>query len=333
MSPGSARRPVRALAEAMGRGADLLAASLLSVCAKVLPAIPSRAAIALADALAVLLHAFDARGRRVGRANLRAVLSDELPRAERARVLRGSYRNAVRAMVLLFHVRPTTPERWGRFVTVPPEVEARMHEGLQLHSRVVLVSGHFGNWEMALAARSVLPYAPRFAYLAETTGMRAVDDLFDRLRDRGGGSGALRKGGSWALKRALENGGSVALLVDRNVRGWHGGHYVPFLGLPARTTPLPAVLARRFEVPLLVLLCVPDGGAHWRLWLSPDLLGPLTEDVDADVAGATERVNAVLSRVIREHPEGWAWMIKRWKSRPTADLGPYPSYSVWDPDA
>jgi lauroyl/myristoyl acyltransferase len=66
--------------------------------------------------------------------------------------------------------------------------------------------------------------------------------------------------------------------------------------------------------------------------VSPDLSGERTDDEEADVLAATGRVNDVLSRVIRERPEAWAWMLKRWKSRPTPELGPYPAYSLYDPD-
>jgi KDO2-lipid IV(A) lauroyltransferase len=330
--PRPARRFASSVASALSRLADRFAAAGLRAAAAILPTVPARAALALADAIAAALYLLDARGRRVGRDNLRAVLGDEVSRAERTRILRASYRNAARSLILLFHVQPTTARRWGRFVSVDADLESRMREGLARSPKVVFASGHFGNWEMALAARTVLPYAPDSDYLTETTGMRRVDELFERLRDRGSAGGSRRKGGALALKHALDHGRSVALLVDRNVRGWHGGRYVPFLGIPARTTPLPAVLSRHYRVPLLVLLCVPDGDAHWRLWLSPDLSGPFTDDVEADVAAATERMNAVLSRVIREHPEGWAWMIKRWKSRPTPEVGPYPSYSIYDPE-
>jgi KDO2-lipid IV(A) lauroyltransferase len=312
--------------------ANRAAAAPLRALAKVLPAVPTRAALALADGLGDLLWLLDARGRAAGTQNLAAAFGDELSPRERRRVLRASYRNAMASEVLLFHVQPPTPERYRRFVTLDPADEARWREKLRGSPSVVIVSGHFGNWELLLQSRHALDFVPPLAYLAETTGVPSIDALLEGLRDRGAGGAAMRKRGALALKGALAQGRSVALLVDRNVRGWHGGRYVPFLGIPARTTPLAARLARWYRRPLLVMLAVPAGRARWRLWLSDDLLGEPTDDEDADVLAANERVNAVLSRAIREHPGAWAWMIKRWKSRPTPDLGPYPAYSLHDPD-
>jgi KDO2-lipid IV(A) lauroyltransferase len=308
------------------------AAAPLELAAKVLPGVPLRAAIAVADALAAALAGLDRRGRRAARQNLAAVFGPELSRAERRRIVRESYRNVLRNVVLLFHLQPLSAERWRRFVTLRPEDEARIRRLVAEAPRAVMTSGHFGNWELLLATRTALPWTYETAYLMETTGRPRVDALIDRLRDRGQGGGAMRKRGAFALKQALEEGRSVSLLVDRNVSSRLGGRYAPFLGIPARTTPLPAILARRYRLPLAVVLLIPEGPLRWRLWVSPDLCGEPTDDEDADVLAATERVNDVLSRVVRERPEAWAWMLKRWKSRPTPELGPYPAYSLYDPD-
>ncbi len=302
----------------------------LVVASKILPALPTKAVLSISNGLAFMMWALDRRGRTAARQNLECVFGLEMSAAERRRVSRASYRTAVRSIVLLFHLQPLTPERYARFVRITPEDHARFADLMAKHPKLVLVAGHFGNWELSLAARSILPYAPAFAYLAETTGAPAVDALFDRLRDRGSGGGALRKRGAMALKKALEDGRSVTLLVDRNVRGNLGGHYVPFLGIPARTTPLAAKLAIWYDVPLAVALMLPEGPARWRLWISGDLRGERTGDEETDVSAAVARVNDVLSRAIREYPDAWCWMLKRWKSRPTPELGPYPPYSLLD---
>ncbi len=317
----------------LASGAGLrLAVGALEAAARVLPALPTRAVLALADALGLAFWALDRRGRRVGTQGLEAVFGAEMTPRERRRVLRASFGTAVRAEVLLLHFRRMTPERYARFVRVAPEDDARFRALAARHRSFVLVSGHFGNWELLLASRALLPYVPPMAYLAESTGSARVDAFFERLRSRGSGGAAKRKGGAMALRRALEEGRAVAMLADRNVPARYGGRWVPFLGLEARTTPLPAMLAHWYGVPLAVVLLVPEGPARWRLWLSGDLLADRTGDEAVDVPRALARVNDTLSRAIREHPGAWAWMLKRWKSRPTPELGPYPPYSLWDAD-
>lgn len=323
--------------ERLGRWAfaalNACAVAPLRVLARVLPTLPERAALGVSDAIAFVIYALDARGRRAGRASLRAVFGDELSDRDRRRILRGSYRTAILAEVLLFHVQPMTPARWRRYVRVPEDVAARSRAATSGSKTFVFVSAHFGNWEMLHAGRGALPFAVPTDYLAETTGWPAVDAFFQTLRTHGGeGAAAFRKGGATALAAGLRKGRSVGFLTDRNVPRRYGGVYVPFLGIPARTTPLAAKLAFYNGAPLVVLLLIPEGRARWRFWASDDLMLPRTGDEDADVAAATARMNDVFSRVIREHPEAWCWMLKRWKSRPTPELGPYPAYSLLDPD-
>ena len=304
----------------------------LEIAAKILPAIPGPAVLALSDGFGLLLYVLDARGRRAGMQGLAAVFREEMTARDRRRTLRASYRNTIQAVVLLFHLQPLTDARYRRFVHIAPEDDAKFRALVAAHPTFVLVSGHYGNWELTLCSRSIVPYAPPMAYLAETTGSPRVDAFFERLRDHGSGGANQRKGGAMALRAALEKGQSVCFLADRNVPRRFGGRFAPFLGIESRTTPLAATLAHWYRVPLAVALLLPEGRARWRLWVSGDLMEPRTGDPDVDVPAGIARMNDVLSRAIREHPEAWAWMLKRWKSRPTPELGPYPPYSLYDPD-
>lgn len=313
------------------RVAQRLAAAPLVALSKVMPALPEAAVRFLARAAGDVLSVLDRRGRTAALQGLAAVFGDELPPSERRRVLRGAYRTAVLAEALLFHVQPMTPARFARYVRVAPEDEARLRALAARHRGWVVASAHFGNWEMLLAAADGLGWMPATDYVAESTGWPSVDRLFERLRSHAGGRAAMRKGGALSLRASLTAGRCVSLLVDRNVPSRYGGVYVPFLGIPARTTPVPAKLAWWHDVPLAVALLLPEGEARWRLWVSGDLM-ERTGDEERDVAAATARMNDVLSRAIREHPEAWAWMLKRWKSRPTPELGPYPPYSLLDAD-
>lgn len=329
MGPGPrlGARTALALRRALGR----VVRGTLEVLARVLPALPTEVVVLLADAAGLVLWALDRRGRSVGMQNLEVAFGAERGRAWRRRTLRASYRHAARTEALLFHLQPLTAERFARHVVITPEDEARFRAWVGAGWRGVLVSAHLGNWELLLAARTGVPYAPAFAYLAESTGWPEVDAVLERLRDRGAGGGALRKRGALALKQAFREGRSVSFLMDRNLRGDQGGVYVPFLGLPARTTPLAAMLAQSFGAPLSVILLQPEGRLRWRLTISPNLMPPPSDDLQADRTEALRRANEVLSEAIRAHPEAYLWVLKRWKGRPTPEQGRYPPYSYPDP--
>jgi len=300
---------------------------------QVLAALPSRWVLRAADLVGDLVHWLDPRGRRVGRENLRVVFGDALTGAERRRILRASLRGTARSVAVLLHAAPLTPERFRRWVDVPATVEQTLRQAAVSAKGAVAVSGHLGSWELLLGMAGLLKDTMPTRFLVEPTVHPAVDRFLDHLRGTGGGKSALRKGGAIAMASHVRQGGVAALLVDRNARRNQGGIWVPFFGLRAASTPLPALLARRHDVPIVPLFCLPLPGGRYRIHLGPEpSMEVRSGDLEADVHEITLRIHRQLEGVIRASPEAWNWTLKRWKSRPTPERGDYPPYSLFDPE-
>lgn len=317
---------------ALGRVLDDVFFAVAMGFVRVIAALPGRWIPWIADRFGDLVYLVDARGRRIGHQNLSVVFGDEQPAADRRRILRGCYRHQARALTLLLHVHPLTPAKYARWADVP-DIESHPYTKQVRERGAVLVSGHIGNWELLLGLRVRFPDLPPTVFVAETVPNNVINRLMTGLRAHGDVIGAMRKGGATLVTRTVQEGGIAAVLVDRNVRGRYGGIFAPFLGLPARTTPLPAWLALRNRVPLHPLLLLPTQGGRYRLWLGPDLtpgLAPGT--MDEQMRELTTRINHVMGSVILAWPELWNWTLARWKSRPTAEQGRYPRYSSHDPD-
>jgi KDO2-lipid IV(A) lauroyltransferase len=308
-----------------------VAVALMVAAIKITAALPGRWILRVGDVLGALVALVDRRGHRVGMQNLRVAFGDALPRRACVRILRASCQQAVRAVLILLHVQPLTPRRFRRWVHFP-DVEDEPEARLMRARGGVLVSGHVGNWELLIGMRILFQHFPPSVFMAEEIPHRAIERVVRRLRSHGDILSALRKGGARTLIRVVADGGTAGILVDRNVRGAQGGVYAPFFGLPARTTPLPAWLALRYDVPVYPILCLPHGDDRYRLWLGPNLAENLTgADEQERTVEILTRMNGVLEDVIRAQPELWNWRLKRFKSRPTQELGAHPPYSLWDP--
>lgn len=301
---------------------------------KILAALPSRWVLRLGDALGELRVLLDPRARAIAYQNMRVAFGEAKSHAACRRLYRASSRLMMRSVLLLLHVQPLTEKQFRKWVDLGDVEENNVPETEDVRRRGgVLVSGHIGNWELLLGMRVMFRDFPPSVFLAEEVPHEAVNQILRRLRSHGDLTSALRKGGARAVINVVAAGGSAGLLVDRNVRRRQGGIYAPFLGLAARTTPLPAWLALRHDVPVYPLFCLPEEDGRYRLWMGPDLAANLT--------GATEhermreiltRINGVFEDVIRARPELWTWTLKRFKSRPHEALEGYPPYSEWDPD-
>jgi KDO2-lipid IV(A) lauroyltransferase len=119
-------------------------------------------------------------------------------------------------------------------------------------------------------------------------------------------SGAMA---SFQLMSALERGEHVGLLVDQKFRR---GINIPFFGKDAKTNPLLAKLARRYDCPVHGARTVrlPDG--RFRLEITDELVLPRDKNGDVDIKGTTELVTNVVEGWVREYPEQWLWMHRRW---------------------
>ena len=300
---------------------------------RILAALPGRWVLNLADAFAVLFSALSGRSRRVAHENLRTVYGADFPEAECRRIFLGSWRTLLRARLRLAHLQPLTPAKYRRWVHVDPDLEHRPFARRFVEGGGILVSGHVGNWELLLGMRVLYQHMPRTVFLAEAVPHKLINEVLVRLRSHADLEGAFRRGGARVVARVLAEGGIAALLVDRNVRRQQGGLWVPFLGLEARTTPLAAWAALRYEKPVHMIFCMPTANGRYRLEYGEDLtLGLDAVPPERREYELMRRINAVLEGYIHADPTLWQWRLKRFKSRPHPEQGRYPGYSEYDPD-
>jgi KDO2-lipid IV(A) lauroyltransferase len=116
-------------------------------------------------------------------------------------------------------------------------------------------------------------------------------------------------GGGRDLVRHLRDGGHVGMLVDQKL---NDGIAVPFFGRDAMTAPALARLARHFHAPILPVRVERLVGAHFRFTVMPRLAVAETGDGTADVLATMTRVNGMIEGWIRDRPEQWLWLHKRW---------------------
>jgi KDO2-lipid IV(A) lauroyltransferase len=173
--------------------------------------------------------------------------------------------------------------------------------------RMIIFSGHIANWEIGLLA--AVQYGISVAQIYRAANNPLVDRMITRFR---GDAGELIPKGTVAARRAiavLRRGDHLTMLADQKM---NDGIPVPFFGRPAMTTSALASLALRFECDVLPARVERLGGANFRLTVFPPLPLPRSGDHHADVATLMARVNAILEDWVRDRPEQWFWLHRRW---------------------
>ncbi len=245
-----------------------------------------------------------ARSRRA-EARLRRAMP-ELTEAEAKRVIRAMWDNLGRVVAEYPHLEefggPAGDERVE--LVGAEHVERAAKDGVG----AIFFSAHLGNWEILppRAARHGVPL---------TQVYRAANNPFvERLtaRARQGGRGLyLPKGPGTArgLFEALQGGAHLAMLVDQKL---NEGIPVPFFGRDAMTAPLIAQLGLRFGCPVLPARVERLDGARFRITVLEPLELPSSGDREADVRALMAQVNALIESWVRERPEQWLWLHRRW---------------------
>ncbi len=251
-------------------------------------------------------------GRSVGpwlaAANRRAMYNlslamPELEEEQRRRIVRGMWDNIGRTFGEYPHL--ITIRDSDRVEVVGAE---HVH-GADVSKRSrILIGGHVGNWEVAGAWTA--KYVGRMTFIYRVPNNLLADRLIQRIRSA---SGIVQysKGyeGTKGATRALARGDNLGMLLDQKL---NQGIAVPFFGREAMTTPALALFALRFDCAVVPAKVERVGGAHFRMIIYPALEISPTGDRDADVLAIMTRVNEILEGWIREHPEQWTWMHRRW---------------------
>ncbi len=175
-------------------------------------------------------------------------------------------------------------------------------------TRFIFFSAHFGNWEIATLAATQAGLAVLEIYRAANNPF--IDEIIAHARHAVGSE--LAPKGSLAARRAvaaLAEGKHICMLVDQKM---NDGIAVPFFGRDAMTAPALARLALRYDCVVLPCRVERVKGANFRFIAEKPIPLPRTGDLQADIKTLMTEVNATVERWVRQHPEQWFWVHKRW---------------------
>jgi KDO2-lipid IV(A) lauroyltransferase len=304
--PRSLLRPLRQRLEAL----------LLACVAFAARVLPFPAASALGASVGGLAHRVLGRRRRIAVENLRASLGDRVEGVPAEELARRAFVQLGRSFLEFLWLQGRRPEELLARVTMEgyEPLEARAREG----KGAVLVTGHFGNWELLGASLRARGCPVR--YLLPPQSNPASDARFDAIR-RSIGIEPVKIGfGMRDALRALRSGDFLAMLPDQDAR--RIGVHVPFFGRPASTHTGPARLAVRSACPIAVAFLVRTGGGRFHTRLE-GLLSPRPDaNEQEEVLRLTREVTLLIENAVRRHPDHWYWLHRRWKTPPPRAVDP-----------
>lgn len=281
-----------------------------------IPCLPLRSVVHLADFLAVLGPVFDRRGAKIAQANLRLMFGARMTPARERVIIKRSYRTALRTILNFFWLLRDTRER----VLAQTEFAAETLDLVRRAQPAAMLSAHLGNWE--LVAQGGVANGIPITCVAKQIGSEAMTALLTRQRALIGQEIISVDGAVRPLIRTLKGGKSVGLLIDQHMDVSDGGAWCTFFGLPVCVSMTPATLSRKLGIPILFVWARPLKGARYRIECS-DYFPP---DPSVSDPERTQQLSDAIARVIRRHPSYWCLTYRRWRRIPEggdASLFPY----------
>jgi KDO2-lipid IV(A) lauroyltransferase len=252
------------------------------------------------------------REQKIGRANLTAAFPEKSPEEIDA-ILAGVWDNLGRVGAEFAHLDhiwehdPALPE--DSRIEIPP----RTHElfaQLRLDGKPALIfAAHLGNWE--LPALAAVAHGLDAAILYRRPNIASADRIIQEMRQVK--MGTLIPAGRDAplrLAEALQKGQHVAMLVDQY---WTGGVEVTFFGRKTRASVGLARLLRQVECPVHGVRIIRLPGHRFRAELSDEVAPVRDASGKIDIQGTMQAVTSVVEGWIREYPDQWLWLHRRWR--------------------
>lgn len=253
-------------------------------------------------------HLFRYR-RKVIISNLRRVYGNKLPKPLNE-LLKGIYRNFIFLWMEFLQNNKVIKENLSEIFSVHnPEIfdEAYSHE-----KGVILISGHMGNFEWLGQMHGQI--GNKISGIAKRLKNPLVNQLVEKNRLRENMGVIYTKNAMEEGIEVLKNKNLLAIVMDQDAK--KRGVFVDFLGLPSSTAVGPAVFHLRTGAPLIFLMSIRNDYGKFDAYYEEICPASDPQEVnDENILRITQKHMSVLEKWVRQYPEQWFWMHRRWKTK------------------
>jgi Kdo2-lipid IVA lauroyltransferase/acyltransferase len=291
----------------IGYQIEFLLARSIGFIAQVLPL---KCALFIGDRIGDLFYFVIRSRRKVALDNL-AHAFPEKNESERRKILWRNYQHFGRVMIEF--ARMPLLQRETILQTIPIHNKEYIDELIKQDKGVLIFSGHFGNWEY-LAATMANVGLPLYCVFKEQKNL-TIDQVIKQYRM---GIGLLplkvKGGAARGIITAIKEKAMILILIDQD--SGKRGVFIDFFGRPASTTDGPATVLTRYKVPAIMAFAIRGKNGLLEIYLEKF---PSSEQFSDDEAGHAQFIkhyNRLLEKYIRQYPEQWFWLHRRWKTQP-----------------
>lgn len=275
-------------------------------------AMPWDLAFAVGQFLAWIAYHVDVRHRQVAFDNVRSAFP-HLTEKQVEKLVRRTYRHfgimIIEIITLQRKMNLTNHEKFVKYAR--PEDYYAGDRLFKSGRPIIVVTGHFGNWEVFNYVCGLVRY--NCDVVARRLDNPWLDDIVNKFRAKTG-QRVLDKGLDYdAITAAMTNGKALGTLGDQDASS--RGVFVDFFDRPASTHKAIALLSLQYRAPIMVITCARAAEPMFYHMYLDDTILPEDYDNDPDaLRNITQRYTTALENRVRQYPEQYFWLHRRWKT-------------------
>jgi len=275
--------------------------------------LPRRICLALGRVLGRTVYGLDKKHRNIALKNLQIAFGVEISDEEKGRIARRSFIHFGEALFEILKLPHLSSEKRGSLLDIEGEenVQTALHKG----KGVLILTAHYGNWELGIIPLSKMG---EFHVIARALDIPILENELLAIRESFGARVIYKKQATRHTLRALKEKGIVAILIDQNVLH-DEAIFIDFFGKTAGTTPALAMFHLRTGAPIVPAFALPTPSKGYHIRFLRGLEFPPTDDHREDIRHITQECTRIIEEQIREKPEFWLWFHDRWRSQPETE--------------
>jgi KDO2-lipid IV(A) lauroyltransferase len=188
----------------------------------------------------------------------------------------------------------------------------KLDEALSKGKGALVITGHFGNWDLLMSYVRSRGYSG--AVIGRKIYFHKYDDFITRLRKKTGDRVIYRDESPKKILRVLKDGEIIGILADQDIEALDGV-FVKFFGEDAFTPVAPVKLAMVSGAPLVPAFIIRGEDLKHRVVICDPIYVPKEDNSPEAVLRYTQAWTDVLERFVRQYPDQWVWIHKRWKTK------------------
>jgi len=255
-------------------------------------------------------YRFSKKHHQIINANLDLAFDNALPQKEKDKIGIRTFYNLLQTTIGLMRRETYSKEDILRDVIF--ENEVIVHEALEKEKKIIFITAHYGNWEL-IPPLLTTHFHLDLSIIGRKLDSKMMDTVLVSNRERFNVKMIYRKNAIKNAVKAIRNGNALGLLLDQHLGEKQGGIAINFFRHKAYQSPAASILARTLDATIIPVFISTADHIKYSLTFYPALPVLKTENKEQDIQQMTQAQADIMEKIIRNKPDEWFWVHKRWK--------------------